>query len=73
MDEAEREAERIGRKGEHKYRSMTGEEITVSFDRVLAAFEIAERHLTSGTEIFSRSLLASEAESLKESHGNLSL
>ena len=62
---AMREAEKIGRQGEHQYTSVTKDDIVVRFDGILSVYQILHEELTSGVELFSRFLRTSEGESLR--------
>ncbi len=60
-----KEAEMIGREGEHRYTSVSSDDISVRFERVLSVYLILQEELTAGVELFSRFLRKSEAESLQ--------
>jgi Domain of unknown function (DUF4288) len=62
--EAQQQAERLGQAEEHEYVSATGDLVKWTFQRVDSVYEILDGTLEHGTEVFSRFLRASEAESL---------
>ncbi len=64
-DEANLQGERIGREMEIEYDSASGEHIHWTFHRVCKIHEIQEQDIfQTGTEVFSRFLRNSEAQSL---------
>lgn len=62
-EDARDEASRIGTKNEVSFENSDGMRISWIFSEVCSVFEIGERP-SSGTEVFSRYLRASEAQSL---------
>jgi Domain of unknown function (DUF4288) len=63
-EEARREAERIGKDGEHDYVAAAGNLVHWTFEQVESVQAILDDALNHGTEVFSRFLRASEVESL---------
>ncbi len=63
-EDAEAQAKQIARSDEHSYEVDSGATVTWTFVSIERVFQIDSRDLTSGTEVFSRFLRSSEAESL---------
>jgi hypothetical protein len=63
-DEAQKQAEALGKGEEHEYVSASGDLVKWTFQGVESIHEILDDTLENGTEIFSRFLRAREVESL---------
>ena len=59
-------AEARARSESVEYDTLTGDKTRWEFDRVLSVFEIGKERPASGTEVFSRFLKKSEADSLSQ-------
>lgn len=63
-EDAEAQAKQIARSDEHSYEVDSGVTVTWIFMSIERVFQIDSTSLASGTEVFSRFLRSSEAESL---------
>lgn len=63
-DEAQKQAEVLGKGEEHEYASATGDLVKWTFQGVESVHEILDDTPANGTEVFSRFLRAREVENL---------
>ena len=63
-DDATAQAHQIGVEGETSYEAREGDLVNWTFSRVERILEVESKSLSSGTEVFSRFLRASEVASL---------
>jgi hypothetical protein len=63
-DEAQKQAEVLGKAGEHEYLSATGDLVRWTFQAVESMYEILDASPGHGTEVFSRFLRSREVESI---------
>jgi len=63
-DEAQKQAESLGKAEEHEYVSATGDLVRWTFQTVETLYEILDGPPGHGTEVFSRFLRSREVESL---------